>query len=161
MDYHSPQEIIDFAVRFYRLLNLVVRSRMLRLGIPEEMIGIRGWPGIDEGAFVRFPGSQIGGNSNPHLRPGYPAGIALDHGIFDADHPDMAAVPSWMTACVRDRMDAAIVHEFVEATLRPPFRQRGEAAAHWLHGEAIRRAPEAELSITNAARRILEEYRQA
>jgi hypothetical protein len=125
------------------------------------MIGIRNQPGLDEGPFVRFPSTQIGGNVNPNLIPGRQAGIALDHGIFDAAHPDMATVPAWAAATVRDRMDAAIVHEYLEATLRPPANLQGRAAVRWLHEEAIRRGPLAAMPITPGARRILTEYRQA
>lgn len=125
------------------------------------MIGIMGWPGIDETAFFRFPYTQIGGNSNPFLRPNYPPGIALDHGIFDADHPDMNQVPSWRTAAVRARMDAALVHEYIEATTPPPSTLGVLAAVNWLHEEAIRTGPDTTSPITDTARDILREYRQA
>jgi hypothetical protein len=98
---------------------------------------------------------------NAHLTPGRPAGIAVDHGIFDAGHPEMANVPSWASASVRDRMDAAIVHEYIEATLQPPSYLRGRSAAAWLHNEAISRGPNTALSITHSAREILRQYRQA
>jgi hypothetical protein len=159
--YHSPNSVIDFAVRFHGALNAVVGNRMRKLGVPDVMIGIRNYPGLDQGPFVRFPSTQIGGNINPQLNPGRQAGIALDHGIFDAAHPDMANVPSSGMAAVRDRMDAAIVHEFIEATLRLPSPMRARAAAKWLHEEAIRRAPNTTMPITPGARRIPNEYRQA
>jgi hypothetical protein len=119
--YQSPNSIIDFTTRFYDVLNTVVGNRMRQLGVPEDMIGIRNYLGLDEGPFVRFASTQIGGNVNPYLIPGRQAGIALDHGIFDAAHPNMANISSWASATLRDRMDAAIVHEYIEATLQPPF----------------------------------------
>jgi hypothetical protein len=159
--YQSPQRIIDFTTRYAADLNTVVGNRMRQLGVPEDMIGIRNFAGLDEGPFVRFPSTQVGGNVNPNLIPGHQAGIALDHGIFDAAHPDMAGVTSWARASLRDRMDAAIVHEYIEATLQPPSNFQGRAAVTWLHDQAIRRAPETTMPITLGARRILAEYRQA
>jgi hypothetical protein len=158
--YQSPKSIIDFANRYADDLNTVVGNRMRQLGVPEAMIGIRNYPGLDDGAFTRFPSTQIGGNINPNLVPGHQAGIALDHGIFDAAHPTMSNVPSWARATLRDRMDAAIVHEYIEATLQPPSNLSGGAAADWLHNEAIRRAPNTPMPITLGARRILTVYRQ-
>jgi hypothetical protein len=159
--YQSPKSIIDFANRYAGDLNTVVGNRMRQLGVPEDMIGIRNHPGLDEGPFVRFPTTQIGGNINPNLVPGHQAGIALDHGIFDAAHPTMNNVPSWARATLRDRMDAAIVHEYIEATLQPPSNLQGRAAARWLHEEAIKRAPYTTMPITAGARQILTKYCQA
>lgn len=159
--YQSPNSVIDFTTRYSGDLNTVVGNRMRQLGVPEDMIGIRNYRGLDEGPFVRFPSTQIGGNVNPNLMPGRQAGIALDHGIFDAAHPTMGNVPSWGRAALRDRMDAGIVHEYIEATLQPPSNLQGRAAVNWLHGEAIRRAPDTTMQITPGARRILTEYRQA
>ena len=129
--------------------------------IPDDMIGIRNYPGVDAGPFTRFASTQIGGNVNPDLMPGRQAGIALDHGIFDAAHPQMSNVPSWGSAALRDRMDAGIVHEFMEATLQPPANLQGVAAVRWVHEEAVRRAPDTTMPISPGARRILTEYRQA
>lgn len=159
--YQSPSSIINFTTRYYDDLNTVVGNRMRKLGVPDAMIGIRNYPGLDEGPFVRFPSTQIGGNINPNIVPGRQAGIALDHGILDAAHPRMGNVPSWGTATLRDRMDASIVHEYIEATLRPPLSLTGQAAVDWLHKEAIRRAPSTSMPVTPTARRILTEYRQA
>ena len=133
---------------------------MRGLGVPENMIGIRNYPGLGEGPFVRFPSTQIGGNVNPNLVPGRQPGIALDHGIFDTAHPRMSSVPFWSRATLRDRMDAAIVHEYLEATLQPPSHLRGLTAADWLHNEALKRAPDTTMPVTSGARRILSEYRQ-
>jgi hypothetical protein len=58
--YQSPQSIIEFTTRYYDDLNRVVANRLRQLGIPDDMIGIRNYPGLDEGAFVRFPSTRIG-----------------------------------------------------------------------------------------------------
>ena len=158
--YKAPDDVIDFATRYSGDLNRVVGNRMRQLGVPEDMIGIRNYPGLDEGPFVRFPSTQIGGNVNPDLIPGLPAGIALDHGIFDAAHPTMSKAPSWCRGTLRDRMDAGIVHEYIEATSNPPPHLQGPTAANWLHNEAIRRAPDTAMPITPGAKRILTEYRR-
>jgi hypothetical protein len=73
----------------------------------------------------------------------------------------MSNVSSWDGGLLRDRMDAAIVHEYIEATLQPPAHLRPQAAVDWLHEEAIRRAPETAMPIIPGARRILTEDRQA
>lgn len=159
--YQSPDHVINFATRYAEDLNRAVGRRMRELGVPEAMVGIRGYPGLDEGPFVRFPFTQIGGNMNPHLVPGRQAGIALDHGVLDTAHPEMAKAPSWARSKLRARVVAAIVHEYVEATLRPPPPLAARAAVNWLHGEAIRRAPATGMPITPGARHILTEYRQA
>jgi hypothetical protein len=159
--YRSPNTVIDFATRFYDDLNRVVANRMRQLGVPEDLIGIHTYPGLDDGPFVRFPSTQIGGNVNAHLMPGRQAGIALDHGIFDAAHPLMSNVASWSRATLRDRMDAAIIHEYLEAPLQPPSSLRGRAAGKWLHDEAIRHAPDTTMPITPGARRILNQDRHA
>jgi hypothetical protein len=159
--YQSPKNIIDFTTRFYNDLNRAVGNRMRQLGVSDDMIGIRNYPGVADGPFTRFRSTQIGGNVNPYLISGRQAGIALDHGIFDAAHPQMSRVPSWGRATLRDHMNAGIVHEYIEATLQPPPHLQGSAAAQWLHDEAIRRAPDTLMPITSGARRILTEYRQA
>jgi hypothetical protein len=159
--YQSPNGVIDFTTRYSAELNTVVGNRMRQLGVPEDMIGIRNYPGVAEGPFTRFASTQIGGNVNPNLMPGGQAGIALDHGILDAAHPTMSNVPFWGRATLRDRTDAAIVHEYTEATLQPPSHLHGRAAVNWLHYEAIRLAPATTMPITPGARQILTEYRQA
>jgi len=159
--YQAASVVTEFATRYYDALNRLIAKRMQRLGIPDAMIGIQNYPGIGAGPFVRFPYTQIGGNINPYLLPGRPAGIALDHGIFDADHPQMSNVPSWRGAALRDRIDAAIVHEYIEATLQPLAVLQGLAAAKWLHEEAVSRAPDTTIAITPGAQRILTEYRRA
>src|SRR5260370_16095781 len=109
-----PVDIVDFANRYNEPLNRVIGNRMRQVGVPDEMIGFK-YPGIDEGPFVRYPTSQIGGNINPHVFPGRKPGINLDLGVLDANHPAMSTVLSWAKAGLRDRIDATIAPEHTEA----------------------------------------------
>src|SRR5271155_1422617 len=113
-----PVDVVDFANRYYEPLNRVIGNRMRQVGVLEEMIGFK-YPGIDEGPFVRYPTCQIGGNINPHMSPGCKPGINLDLGVLDANHPAMSKVPSWEKATLRERIDAAIAHEYTEALAKP------------------------------------------
>jgi hypothetical protein len=131
--YDSPKSIIDRAIRFEAVFNRAIGDRMRELKIPAEEIGIRNWVGIDETPFTRFPRTQIGGNANPDLFLNKPRGIALDHGILDKAHPRMKDVPSWAKARVRDRIDAAIAHEYIESKLTPPAHLSGKSAVDWAH----------------------------
>jgi hypothetical protein len=162
--YQSPRSLIESATSWEDDLNRAVGVRMRELGIPEDMIGLLSIPGMDEGrAFVRFPDTQIGGNLNPAVNPAWKPGIALDHGILDVAHPQMSRVPAWgqATTVLRDRADAAIVHEYIEATLAPPQGLTAPARVEWLHKQAIRRAPDTSLPITERAGEILRQYRNA
>lgn len=162
--YQSPRSLIESAVSWQNDLNKTIGARMRELGVPEDMIGLRGIPGVDEeGPFVRFPETQIGGNLNPAVNPAWKPGIALDHGVLDVAHPRMSKVPAWSepTTVLRDRVDAAIVHEYIEATLTPPQRLSGPALVDWLHKEAIRLAPDTRLPISERAREILRQFRSA
>ena len=76
-------------------------------------------------------------------------------------HIDYVGHAHWSNGTLRDRVDAVIVHEYVEANLQPPPNLRGQAAVDWLHNEAIKRAPDTTMPITAGAKRILTEYRQA
>lgn len=158
--YESSDWIIDFASRHYSVINRVISNRMRQVGIPDDVIGIRQFPGVEEGAFTRFPDTQIGGNVNPNVVP-FPQGIALDHGVFDIDHPKMRSVPTWALSRLRDRIDAAIVHEYIESLLSPPTELAGVEAVEWLHWESVRRGPDTKLPVTEQARTILLEYRLA
>lgn len=158
--YKSPEWIVRFAERYYPDINRAIGNRMRKLGIRDDAIGIRQFPGVDEGAFTRFPDTQIGGNVNPNVFP-IPRGIALDHGVFDVEHPKMASVPTWASSRLRDRIDAAIVHENIESLLNPPPELVGVEAVEWLHRESIRCGPDTEFAVTDQARTILREFRRA
>jgi len=140
-----------------RLVQFAERLHHVGCGVEDEAVVA----GVDEGAFTRFPDTQIGGNVNPNVIAGKPRGIALDHGILDTSHPSMEKVPSWAESKLSDRADAAIVHEHIESTLTPPKGLSGKQAVDWLHNEAIRRAPDTTLPISDRARVILKEYRKA
>ena len=162
--YQSPEWIVEFATRMCNELSAVIAAHMRSLGVPESMIGLRGIASIEPGQpFVRFPNTQIGGNLNAAVNPLWIPGIALDHGILDGAHPSMRGVPAWgdPTTRLRDRIDAAIAHEYTEATLVPPMELTEVARVAWLHREAIRRAPDTSLPITERARAILRQYRAA
>jgi len=126
---------------------------MRQVGVPDEMIGFK-YPGIDEGPFVRYPTSQIGGNINPHVFSGRKPGINLDLGVLDANHPAMSKVPAWAKASLRDRIDAAIAHEYTEALAAPMPGLN-------FHEQALKFAPDTSLNISSRARQILREYRTA
>lgn len=148
-----PVDVVDFANRYYEPLNRLIGNRMRQVGVPDEMIGFK-YPGIDEGAFVRYPISQMGGNINPHVFPGRKPAINLDVGVLDADHPAMSKVPSWSKATLRDRIDAAIAHEHTEALATP-------MPGLDFHQQALKFAPDTSLNISSRARQILREYRTA
>jgi hypothetical protein len=146
-----PVDIVEFANRYYEPLNRLIGNRMRQVGVPDEMIGFR-YPGIDEGPFVRYPIPQMGGNINPYVFPGRKPAINLDEGVLDANHPAMSNVPSWSNANLRDRIDAAIAHEYTEALAKPMSGLN-------FHEQALKCAPDTPLNISPRARQILSEYR--
>lgn len=148
-----PVDIVDFANRYYEPLNRLIGNRMRQVGVPDEMIGFK-YPGIDEGPFVRYPTSQIDGNINPHTFPGRKPAINLDYGVLDANHPAMSNVPSWAKAGLRDRIDAAVAHEYTEALAQPMPGSN-------FHEQAIKFAPDTPLNISPRARQMLREHRSA
>jgi hypothetical protein len=154
---HPPAGVVDFATRYRENLDRAVAARMRRVGVPEAMIGFH-WPGIEGGAFVRYPIPQIGANVNPYLFPGRQAAINLDLGVLDVAHPAMTLISSWATANLKDRVDAAIAHEYTEALAKPI---PGSNLALWeqLHLQALLGAPATPLRITARARQILGECR--
>ena len=87
---------------------------------------------------------QLGTNGQP--------GINVDPAVFDANAPKMGNLPSWRLASLRDRIDAVIAHEYTEA-LAP------QGVDFHLH--AVKNAENTPLKISDWARLILEEYRQA
>jgi hypothetical protein len=147
--YQLPPDVADFADRYQEALNRVIANRMRRVGVPEEMIGIAWW-GIDQGAFVRYHPPQLGGNIRVGSN-GKP-GINLDAAVFDADAPKVGILTSWRTASLRERIDAVIAHEYTEA-LAPQGVD--------FHIHAVKNAENTPLAISDRARQILREYRQA
>lgn len=147
--YQLPPNLADFADRYQDPLSRAIGSRMRQVGVPDEMIGVEWW-GVDRGPFVRYHPPQLGGNIRVGLN-GKP-GINVDPAVFDADAPKMGQLPSWKSAGLRDRLDAVIAHEYTEA-LAPPGVDG--------HIHAVKHAETAPLRITDRARHILREYRQA
>jgi hypothetical protein len=148
-----PVAVVDFADQYFEPLNRAIFNRMRQLGVPEDMIGFE-YPGIEEGPFVRYLTSQIGGNINPYRLPERKPGINLDCGVLDSGHPAMSKVPSWSKARLRDRIDAAIAHEYTEALAKP-------MPGLDFHEQAVTFAPDTALNIGPIARQILREYRTA
>ena len=80
-------EVLDFVGRNRAAVERAVTQRMRQVGVEEEIIGMRGVGGVEEGAFTRYPGPQVGGN----MRPDHPnvvsgrwgAGMNVDEAIFD------------------------------------------------------------------------------
>jgi hypothetical protein len=147
--YQLPPDIADFADRYQEPLSRVIGNRMRQVGVPEEMIGIEWW-GVDKGPFVRYHPPQLGGN----IRVGSSGkpGINVDPAVFDGNAPKMGNLPSWRSASLRDRVDSVIAHEYTEA-LAPPGTD--------FHLHAVKNAENTSLKISDRARQILKEYRQA
>ncbi len=116
-----------------------VQQRMRELGIPEHQIGA---PDYDRGGETHafLPGESVGGSNGTGGR------LFVDSGVLNpqlsAAEIGPAASKLWARSRLRDRIDAVIPHEHLEA--------RGSS-----HDQAVQRAPETELPISDHARRIL------
>lgn len=60
------------------------------------------------------------------------------------------SIPAWAAAAVEDRIEAAIIHELLEANSMEENR----------HLDAVRQAPKTPVRISPTARQILKEIRQ-
>lgn len=129
--------------------NSTKRSAIGCAGLGSLMIGIRYW-GVDPGAFVRYHPPQLGGNVRVCL-DGNP-GINVDAAVLDTGAPKVGSLPSWRVGSLKDRVDAVIAHEYAEV-LAPPVVD--------FHIHALTTAEFTPLTITDRARQILREYRQA
>ncbi len=148
--YQLPVGIADFANRYQDSLSRAIGNRMRRLGVPDAMIGVEWW-GVDHGSFVRYQPPQLGGNIRVGLN-GNP-GINVDPAVFDADAPKMGNLSSWRAGSLRDRIDAVIAHEYTEVPLPPNGVD--------FHIHSVKNAENTSLTISDQARQILKEYRQA
>ena len=148
-NYQLPAEVIDFARRYRPLLEAVIAERMRRVGVPEDMIGIRYW-GVDFGAFVVYDPPQLGGNIRVGL-DGKP-GINVDPAVLDSDAPKVRELLAWRSGTLKDRVDAIIAHEYTEVNA---------PAGSDFHQHAVATAEMTELAITERAREILREFRRA
>ncbi|MBV9125753.1 MAG: hypothetical protein JO112_20580 [Planctomycetes bacterium] len=130
--YQLPPEVADFADRYWEPLNRAIRNRMRKIGVPDEMIGVKWW-GEEEGALVRRHPLQFGGNIRVGLN-GKP-GINIDPAVLDGNAPKMGNLPSWRSASLKGRMDAVIAHEHTEVlsppgVVRPPHSCSGKRREH-------------------------------
>ena len=116
-----------------------VQKRMRELGIPDHQIGA---PDYQRGGIKHafLPGEIIGGTHGTGRR------LFVDSGTLNpqlnAEDIGPEASRVWAKSRLRDRIDAVIAHEHLEA--------QGVA-----HDEVVQRAPDSELPIREKARRIL------
>jgi hypothetical protein len=112
---------------------------MRELGIPDHQVGA---PDYDRGGIKRafMPGEIIGGSHGTGRR------LFVDSGTLNpqlnADEIGPEASMVWAKSRLRDRIDAVIAHEHLEAQGVP-------------HGEVVQRARDTELPISENARKIL------
>jgi hypothetical protein len=173
-------DVLDFVARNRTAIERAVAELMRRVGVPQELIGMRGVPGVEEGAFTRYPGPQGGGN----IRPDHPnvvagrwrAGINVDEAIFDPTFrvfegrgarsvvsPDDAREyhQAWAGASVRTRLDAVIAHEYEELRAVATHEVQQQYGIAWPHFVAVANAPETMLRISDHARELLRLHRRA
>ena len=148
-NYRLPADVIDFARRYRLLLEATIAERMRRVGVPEDMIGIRYW-GVETGAFAFYDPPQLGGNIRVGL-DGKP-GINVDPAVLDSDAPKVGVLQSWRFGGLKDRVDAVIAHEYTEVNA---------PAGCDFHLYALVTAEMTGLDITERAREILREFRLA
>lgn len=170
---------IDFVERNRDAIERAVAQRMRQVGVPEEWIGMRGVPGVAEGAFTRYPSPQVGGN----IRPDHPnvvagrwkAGINVDEAIFDPTFrafegrgerciasPDAVREyqEMWASVSTRTRVDAAIAHEYEELRAIAALELQQRYGVGWPHYIAVANAPESALRISDDARELLRLHRR-
>ena len=128
----------DFSRRYAEPLDYLISQRMLDLGIAAERIGSRD---PMKGHLSFMPHERNGGGNDPR------GGLTLDSGVFNSGL--LGTLPGnreWAKARLRDRIDAAIAHEFEESRFGS-------------HIEALRHAPDTALPIREESRRILSAMR--
>jgi hypothetical protein len=153
--YRPRPEILAFSAEWETVLDHAIANRMRSIGVPDAMIGIRGLPYEDPGAFVRT--HAVGGSNNNIPGRGIMGdgpGINVDLAVLDQKFTPMLSVQSWATARLRDRIDAVIAHEYTEVCHDVSVSERTP------HQYAIELAPETSLRISDRARQILREYRR-
>ncbi len=171
-------EVIARVSRNLRAVERAVVRRMRQAGVEERFIGIKGVPGVEEGAFTRYPAPQGGGN----LRPDHPnvvsgrwqAGINVDEAVFDSTFQPLACEPravsedaarayheAWARASNLMRMDAVIAHEHAELLAVATPEMQSVYGQQWPHYTAVKDAPDTALRISNEARELLRLHRRA
>ena len=136
---NPAEHAADFAARWVDRLESCVDQRMLAVGVPEDKLGNADFVyRLARRSFIPYLGS--GGDATP----GY--GINTDSGVLNPALMDRHSPPElsfvWRRSRLRDRIDAIIAHEYEE-----------EAGVS--HDEAVARAPDTRLSISERARAIL------
>ncbi len=142
--WHDPAaHARSFAHRYAEPMNYLIENRMMELGIDPAQIGV-GDParGIRHAAFM--PHESDGGGNTPDGRLNLDSGI-LNTDLFERLGP--TASDAYAKARLRDRMDAAIAHEYEEA--------KGGGS----HQYAFEHAPETELPIRPEARELARKIR--
>jgi len=121
-----------------------VQKRMRELGIPDHEIGAPDYQrdGIKQ-AFL--PNEAIGGSNGTGRRLFVDAGVLNPHLNAEAIGPEASKV--WANSRLRDRIDAVIAHEHLEAQGVP-------------HDEVVQRVLDTELPIGENVRRILRSMAQ-
>lgn len=174
----SHAEVIDFVQRNQKAIEQAVRNRLRQIGVPDNLIGVQGIPGIDEGSFVRYPFPQGGGNirpNHPNVQSGlWTAGLNVDEAIFmdqfdalrGAKISDALAAGDygtlWSRASACERLDAIASHELEELQAALPGTWDTVVLGPWNpHHHAIRFAPDTLLSIRDVARELLRLQRKA
>jgi hypothetical protein len=116
-----------------------IRQRMRQLEIPDHQIGA---PDYERGGVRRvfLADESLGGSCVTGRR------LFVDSGVLnpdlDADVIGAEASNIWAKSRLRDRIDAVIVHEYLEAQ-------------GLLHDDVVQRAADCDLPISENARRIL------
>jgi hypothetical protein len=116
-----------------------IQERMRQFGIPDYQIGAPDYPsgGVRR---VFLADEAIGGSYGTRRR------LFVDSGVLNPElnardiGPEASSL--WAKSRLRDRIDAVIVHEYLEAQGIP-------------HDEVVQRAAETDLPISENARRIL------
>jgi hypothetical protein len=129
----------EVALEWEDVVEAFTENRMRELGIPEYQIGAPDYRrGGEKHAFL--PQESIGGSNGTGRR------LFLDAGILNpelsAEEIGPSASKFWAGSRLRDRIDAVIAHEYLEAQGIP-------------HDEVVQRAPDTDLPIGESARRIL------
>jgi hypothetical protein len=121
-------------------ITAAVERRMRALGIPEENIGIKGYPGRQRGYDPAEPQPGRNGRGDPEY--GVPGGITAGRGILEKSWSGGGRWRRWERARFSTRIDAVIAHEWLEF-------------GGLTHLEAAAAGPMTPLPISRGARRLL------
>jgi len=116
-----------------------VQKRMRELGIPDHQIGAPDYRRRGE-KHAFLPDETIGGSNGTGRRLFVDSGVLNPELNAEVIGPEASQV--WAKSRLRDRIDAVMAHEHLEAQGIP-------------HDEVVQSAPDTELPISENARRIL------